>query len=64
MITLTKEEAITMLKNLSQVDGALLALDNQFIVQSCLDYSVDVLTSKLLQEDKDEQHTRTITRNN
>ena len=57
MITLTKEETVTMLKNLSQVDGALLALDNQFVIQSCLDYAVEVLTQKLLKENKDEQQS-------
>jgi len=54
MITLTTEEAITMLKNLSQADGALVALDGSQGIEDYFDYSVSLLTSKLLQEDKDD----------
>lgn len=46
-IILTKDEALTILKSISNVDGFLMSINNGSVIQENLDFSIDLLTEKL-----------------
>ena len=48
-ITITREEALTILKNLSIVEGFLWSVKDAGTVIEIMDYSVDLLTKKLVE---------------
>lgn len=54
MIELTREEALTILKNLSIVEGFLWSVKESGSVMEIADYSVDLLTRKLAEVKNDE----------
>lgn len=47
MIELTREEAISILKAISQVDGYLMAIKDTGCIGELMDYPVELLSDKL-----------------
>jgi hypothetical protein len=52
MITLTNEEALIILKAISQVEGFLFSVNGSGLVAEMLDHPVDILTYKLSEAKK------------
>ena len=53
LISLTPEETLNILKALSRLDGYLMAIPKTSDVLSELDYTIDLLTNKLLEKQDD-----------